>query len=389
MIRTSLTRWVAVALSAVSAGSAFAEAPNGCRPSSRSYSEDVQLISHCEGCVDDCCPTEAPMPGCDGCVDSCDGCGSDDGPDRIGFLDCLKNMELCHDGCGEPALKLSAGGALRYRFYNEDNRLRPTNVPGHFQSNYSQWRLTPYIEANYKDRITAHLEAIDAPTFGNEIVQLPIDEDRYDLLEYYIDAKLFKGDAGTLGTKVGRQRLLYGDQHAVSPLAWSNTFRIFEGYKVYWKGENWDIDGLIDMKSVNGPAGAPFRPETFNTPDQSRSLHGIYSTYRGLDKGNLDLYWLWSDEDEPAANRTDGDRHTIGARWYFTNAIKDDCDKVVRTWKLDTQAAMQYGDDIVGINNGGATTDVEAGFSQLQCFAHLEPSHLDANLDRPVLLRLG
>lgn len=375
MFQMKLSHWALVAVGTLSAAPAIAQDDLGrSRPTSQSYADEILLVSHCEDACDSCCPMDdVPCDsidscdggGCDGV--GCDGCatGCDDGPAKLGFLDCLKNMELCSDGCGKPALTLSAGGALRYRFYNEDNRLRPTNVPGDFQSNYSQWRFTPYVEANYKDRIVAHLEAIDAPTFGNEIQQLPIDEDRTDLLEYYIDVKLLKSDAGTLGTKVGRQRILYGDQHAVSPLAWSNTFRVFEGYKAYWKGENWDVDALIDMKSVNGPAGAPFLPQNANRPDQSRSLHGIYSTYRGLDKGNLDLYWLWSDEKEPAANITDGDRHTFGARWYHTNPIKNECDKIVRTWKYDVQGAYQVGDDIIGIHNGGAESDVEAGFLNL------------------------
>lgn len=371
MIRTKLSQWALIAVGAIGANTALADAPRGSHPASQSYTSEIQLVSHCEGCVDDCCPTEVA---CDDCCDAdscdglgCDGCGDGDCdlfPAKLGFLDCLKDMELFADPCGDPALTLSAGGALRYRYYSEDNRLRPPGPGNNRQSNYSQWRFTPYVEANYKDRLTAHVEMIDASTFGNEIGILPIDENRWDLLEAYVDAKLYTNDAGTLGARIGRQRLLYGDQHVLSPLAWANTFRNFEGYKLYWKGENWDVDALIDMKSVNGPAGAPFKPDSFDTADQSRSLSGIYSTYKGLDKGKMDLYWLWANERTPGANRTDGDRHTFGARWYHTKAVKDECDEVARTWNYDVQGAYQIGSDIIGIH-GANEQNVTAGFLNL------------------------
>lgn len=374
MRRLKLSTWAMAAVGALSVSAASAGEPGACRPQAETNSyqalyqpanlEEIELVSHCDTACDECAPIS-----CDSC-DGCDGCGDSGcslgGDGKFLFFDGLKRMEFLEDECGDPLLTLSAGGALRYRFYNEDNRLRPPGPGNDRQSNYSQWRFTPYLQADIGDRVTAYIQGIDAPTFGNEIRQLPIDENRFDLLQYYVDIKVLETDSGSLGFKWGRQLLQYGDQHVVSPLAWANTFRNFEGYKVYWKGENWDVDGLLDMRSVNGAAGNIFRPNSFDTPDQTRSLHGIYSTYKKLDKGKLDLYWLWSREDEfpvnPAANTTSGNRHTFGARWYHTNAIKDACGDVARTWKYDIQGAYQVGEDAVGGINGGATSDVEAGF---------------------------
>ena len=328
--------------------------------------------------------------GCDaGCVDACDalpcdafdscdgsGCGKGCGEgglcsslfDNLPTGSCLQDIVLCPDdscdGSGN-ALTVSGGAAIRYRYYNEDNRLRPPGPGGVRQSAYSQWRTTPFVELSWGDDITAFAEGIDAANFGedNGVPILPIDENRYDMLRYWADVKLFEGDNGNLRGRIGRQFLLYGDQHVLSPLAWANTFRNFEGGRLFWESENWDIDAFA-MRGVNGPAGqapAQFRFNQYDTPDQSRYLLGTYATYHGLENGKLDLFWLQNHEQEPLAGRTDGNRHTIGARYYNTRTTKR-CDKVVRTWKNDFQGGYQFGTDTIAGLNGGNEGDVSAFF---------------------------
>ncbi|MBC7967884.1 MAG: hypothetical protein H7Z17_18385, partial [Fuerstia sp.] len=65
---------------------------------------------------------------------------------------CLKDQKA-------GGLKYSAGAELRYRYMNEQNRLRPGG-PGH--SAYDLWRFTPYVQANYNDFIGGYVQAIDA-----------------------------------------------------------------------------------------------------------------------------------------------------------------------------------------------------------------------------------
>ena len=311
---------------------------------------------------------------CDGSADSCDGsggCGDDLCTslfDKLPTGSCLQDIVLCEDdtcdGSGNK-LTLSAGAAIRYRYYDEDNRLRPAGPGGVRDSGYNQWRFTPFIELAYGDDIIGFVEAIDAPNFGedNGVPILPIDENRHDLLRYWVDAKLFETERGTLRTRVGRQFLQYGDQHVLSPLAWANTFRNFEGARLYWEGENWDVDGFA-MRGVNGPAGqapAQFRFNSFDNPDQSRYLLGTYATYHGLERGKMDLFWLQNHEQEPLAGRTDGNRHTIGGRYYGKNETKQ-CDKVLRTLAYDFQGGYQWGDDVIAGQNGGNEADVQAFF---------------------------
>ncbi|MCA9040950.1 MAG: alginate export family protein [Planctomycetaceae bacterium] len=294
---------------------------------------------------------------CSSCQHSSCGCQSDGG--YLSFLESDEKLlaDLRNVPLGD-CWKLSVGGALRYRYIDEDNRLRP-NGPN--RSTYDQWRFNPFVEFQYSDWFKAHIEAIDASTFDNDMPALGIDVNRSDLLQAYADIKLLDMGEGTLSARYGRQFLQYGSQHLVSPLAWSNTFRTFEGLKLYYQSDLWDVDGFA-TQSVNFPAGNVWQPTSFDNPDENRWFSGVYTTYKGLSTGPVDFYWLWLRDDEPAANRLDGNRHTIGTRWEGKAPVKDCCGKVARTYIWDIEGGWQWGTD-----DFGTATDatVNAGFISL------------------------
>lgn len=291
------------------------------------------------------------------CLPSSDGCDSISCADD-GWLSCLcsdtpllaglKNQQM---GCWT----YSIGGEFRYRYLDERNRLRPP-ATGRYSS-YHQTRFTPYLEVKYGDQFTGYVQAIDAHTFDNELIVLPIDENRADLLRAYADFKLMGDKQEQLRFKVGRQFLKYGSQHLVSPLGWSNTFRNFEGYKLYYSGPEFSIDAFA-TRPVNGAAGHIPKFMSFDSPDQSRWFSGVYATWKKAPRGTLDLYWLWLDEDQDLAFRLDGNRHTFGARYAGSMPYKDACGDPLFTWSWDWEGAFQTGQDIVGT---GPIQDVKAG----------------------------
>ena len=294
-------------------------------------------------------------PGCgeSGCVDnSCVG---------INWLQGNASLFESFNTANEDEWSYSAGAQLRHRYMDESNRLRPG---GPADSSYNLWRFTPNVSVNYNDIFGAHIEAIDASAFGYDAPLFPvgIDVNRSDLLQAYVDLKIADIDGGgSLKYRYGRQFLNYGSQHLLSPLAWANTFRNFEGHKLMYSTPDWDIDGF-HLNSVNNAAGAPFRPRSFDQPDQSRTISGVYSTYKGMKDNTLDLYWLWFREDEQVVNRMGGNRHTLGARFAGGQAIKEH-DKTVGTWKWDFEGAWQFGKDdfLTGLDQ-----DVSAGFVSAQ-----------------------
>lgn len=251
----------------------------------------------------------------------------------------------------------SVGGSLRYRFLHEKNRLRPPLAAG--ASDYQQWRFTPHFELKYRDDVTLFIEAIDASTFGEDLPEVATDTNRTDLLQYYVDFNLIDfDDDKSLHFKFGRQLLQYGSQHLISPLAWGNTFRNFEGGKLYYTSKDWEIDAFL-VQPVHEPSGA-VQPNSFDHPDHSKSFAGVYSSYNGIENSKVELYWLWLREKADRLDRIDGNRHTIGARYAGKSPFESCVGQTVFGW--DTEAAYQFGtEDFGAVTN----EEIRAGFVSL------------------------
>ncbi len=248
----------------------------------------------------------------------------------------------------------SAGGELRSRYMDEENRLRPPLAAG--RSTYSQFRFTPYADLRYEDLVEFRVQAIDASTFGNELPQAATDENRTDLLQYYVDVNLLDTDNdGSLHLKLGRQFMHYGSGHLVAPAPWSNTFRNFEGARLYYTDPDWDLDAFA-VRPVNASAGNFFRPYSYDTPDQSRWLSGVYTSYKQAPAGAIDLYWLWLKEDDDMANVIDGNRHTFGLRYAGKLAAADAGTPMSWLWDLEGTYQVGKEDFLTGKNQ-----DVRAG----------------------------
>ena len=180
---------------------------------------------------------------------------------------------------------------------------------------------------------------------------------RWNLQNYFVDLKLTELEGNAIQFRVGRQELQYGAQQLISPLDWANTRRNFEGFKLFSRGETWDID-VFATRPVNTATGRP--PLRFNNerdePDWTRWFSGVYAVYHGIENQTFDFYWLRLDTDNrfhiPAL--ADGDRRTVGMRWHGVHKVQDECCRVSQVWDADIEGAYQYGED-----NG---EDVRAGF---------------------------
>ncbi len=253
-------------------------------------------------------------------------------------------------------LRSSFGGELRYRFMDESNRLR---APGPGQSNYNLWRFTPYVSITAAERVTFFTQGIDASAFGYDAPYSPavIDENRSDLLQAYIEAKITE----RLSYRYGRQFLNYGSERLLSSFDWGNTYRNFEGHKLRFEGDDWDID-LFSMKSVNGAAGNAFRPTAFDVADSNRRISGVYVTYKGMENTTWDMYWLSQENDNDLSTQHDGDLQTIGLRW--ARRVPVSARQVPSgNWIWDVETAYQFGKDDFGT---GTDLDVNAGLIALE-----------------------
>lgn len=260
------------------------------------------------------------------------------------------------EGFGEKGgeFTIDFGGELRYRFMDEDNRLRPF---GPARDVYDLWRWRNHVDVTHSSGHGIHVESIDASIFNEDLPALPIDENRWDFLQAYVDLKLFEHGGAPVMFRAGRQFLNYGNQRLISPLGWSNTFRTWDGFKLFTHGDAWSVEAFL-TRPTNGATGNINRPESPDRPDESRTFSGVYATWHELPQGALDVYWIYYREQEPKRLFQDGARQTVGLR-YFGEIPMTSCGSVDRVWGYDFEAALQFGHDN---DRSGVEQDVFAGF---------------------------
>ncbi len=259
----------------------------------------------------------------------------------------LKLMKFCFL---DTNLVFSTGGELRHRYMNQENRLQPGG-PGEDTYNLTRWRH--YMDLKAGDNVRFYVEGITAESFGEDLPTQAIDENRWDLQNAFMDVEVFETESGGTHTiRAGRQELLFGRQRLVSPLDWANTRRNFEGFRYMVKEKDYKLD-LFTVNPVNSATGFNAVAEFNNKFDEANRdvfYSGAYYTYTAIDNTNIDLYYLWLEDQIQVPTRADGSRHTIGTR--YTKLMPQDGGRV---WDLDLEGAYQFGED-----NG---QDVQAGFA--------------------------
>ncbi|MCP4192528.1 MAG: alginate export family protein [Planctomycetaceae bacterium] len=234
--------------------------------------------------------------------------------------DSLKRIDMPH--CG----KLDIGGQFRSRYHYEQGMKGPQR----FLDTTDEFMLTRLrLFANYEvnDWLRFYSEGIYADSGHEFFPARGIDENYGDLLNLFVDVKLT--DRPT--ARVGRQELLYGAQRVVSPLDWANTRRTFEGLRLLYRTDDWDIDGFYTQF-------VPVDRDDFDEAESAQSFYGTYAVYSGIENVTLDAYYLGAENDLIGQSL-----HTIGGRYFET----------FNNWMLEVEGAIQFGDRRFGINQDG------------------------------------
>jgi hypothetical protein len=201
-----------------------------------------------------------------------------------------------------PLITLDLGGQYRYRYHHEEN-MRGLGLTG-VDDDFFLQRTRLFGNLRFGKRIRFFAEYIDAVSQFEDFRPRPIEENRSDMLNLFLDGTLLDFGERKLKGRIGRQEFLYGAQRAVSPLDWANTRRTFDGAKIMWQGKHFDVDGFW---------ARPLRisDRHFDSPNLDQQFYGVYSSYKGFDKDKLESYWLAFDNDATGF-RVD----SIGGRWY-------------------------------------------------------------------------
>lgn len=247
-------------------------------------------------------------------------------------LDELKYIRLADD----PDVSLSLGGESRTRyeyFKNPGFGLR-----GLSRDDYVLQRLLLHADLRIGSHLRIFTQPVSAWQFGPESPRSPIQDDRLDLQQAFVDLVLGdpKGDSLTL--RAGRMEMSYGSSRLVSSREPANVRLNFDGVRGTLRVAGATIDAFL-TRPVEQELGV------FNDgQNDSQTFWGLYSTVpingRRL---NIDVYYFGLERENArfdsgvASDR----RHSVGGRlWGLIDGLD-----------YDVEGVFQFGefgeDDIV------------------------------------------
>ncbi len=251
----------------------------------------------------------------------------------------LDNSACCPTYLGDSFKRLAVGdcwtvdvgGQYRLRYHNEHN-IRNGGIPNGLgltgrDDEFLLHRTRLYANVEYGSHFRFYGEMLDAVSNYETYTPRTIEENRADLQNLFIELRGLDVGGGTMGGRVGRQEISLGNQRVVSPLDWANTRRTFEGARLMWQGDDWDIDALWLRPLHRDHA----HRTSLDPPNLDRQLYGIYGNYKGLSRDNLETYWLALDYEDVGANGIRYD--TIGTRYWGSEG----------DWLYELEAAVQFG----------------------------------------------
>ena len=248
------------------------------------------------------------------------------------FVEKLKRMHL------NDCLMFSTGGQFWTRFASEHNS-RLTEA----DNSYALPRVRLFGDLSFGELARVYGEFIWADSVSEELRPLPVDVNRGDLLNLFLDVNVVNWNNHPVVARVGRQELLLGSQRLISTLDWANTRRTFEGVRVFRKGEKWDLDAFW-VQFV------PASPSSFDRPDENQDFTGAWLTRRPQKGHFFDLYYLFLNNTNNIVRegivQAPFEASTLGARWAG--------EKNGVLW--DFEAALQVGNRNAGDLVAGAAT---------------------------------
>src|SRR5262249_19602585 len=130
-----------------------------------------------------------------------------------------------------------------------------------------------------------YMEYENSQSFNHDLDPGTFDREFGELLNAFVDVKVFSNDDRYAYVRVGRQELLYGSQRLVSPSEWGNVRRTFDGFKFLSRSENLDFDAFLTRPVIPSP-------DRFDSSDDEVTFAGAWATYRPEKGQSTELYYL-------------------------------------------------------------------------------------------------
>jgi hypothetical protein len=232
----------------------------------------------------------------------------------------------CYDGPAFPGDSLKGlccnrvdvGGEVRVRYHSEKG-FRGAGLSG-LDDDFLLTRLRLFANYRINEYFRFYGEYLYADSSGEFFRPLIIDENHSEIQNLLLDTKLTE----RLTFRVGRQEQMYGSQRLISPLDWANTRRTFDGFKLLYQGDVWNVDGFFLRPTIPDV-------EKLDKVGDDIDFYGVYASRGDLRIGTVDGYYLGLN------NRIlDFNYHTIGGRV---------AGKTRRGMMYELEGGIQFGDN--------------------------------------------
>ena len=223
-----------------------------------------------------------------------------------GFYNSIKYLPLSRN----KKCYASLGGEARIEYADFNNEDWGRFDIGH--NNFLLQRYDINVDVHAGDRIRLFTQLRSAWEIGRKNGPRPIDEDKLNVQNVFIDAKLFEQKDKSLTLRIGRQEQDYGSGRLISVREGPNLRRYFDGAKIFFSSSKIFADAFI-MK-----ADTVFDGAFDNKMNHQLNLWGSYNTWIIPHAGNVDFYYVGISRknsvfEEGIANEV---RNTIGTRWW-------------------------------------------------------------------------
>jgi hypothetical protein len=211
---------------------------------------------------------------------------------------------------------VTVGGSIRIRgnwYHLHDNGGEPFTL--------IEQRTRLGVQADFTEDVSAYIELDSYDIWGDDFRSNPVTgldfanpNGDVDVYQAYIEARNMWGT--DLHLRVGRQELAFGSQWLVGVNDAAAAFQglSFDALRLTYGNEDYSIDAFAAKLAESG----------FDLGEKDTNLYGIYASLNGgviadvLEDTVFDAYYLWLNDDGPAAGNFVGGRlmdiHTVGLR---------------------------------------------------------------------------
>ena len=223
---------------------------------------------------------------------------------------------------------LSLGGEVRpfYEWFrNEEWGSEPQDDNG-----YLLQRYMVHADVHMGERARFFSQLKSGIELGRRGGPRPVDEDKLDVHQAFLDLKFNPGGRRSVTFRIGRQEMDFGSSRLVSYREGPNVRRSFDGVRAIIRADGWDMSVFVSRPAETN-AGI-----FDDAPDSEQAFWGVYAVHAFpvLPGGNIDLYYLGLERDRARFDQGIGreERHSVGTRLWGERASLDYNVELIFQW---------------------------------------------------------